>query len=139
MIRKFWLRGVDLNHRPLGYEPNELPDCSTPQIDNNRAFTKRSNQKRFLLVVSSFFNSPRVKSKIIKSGNAEEAEAPSASSAFRVYGLNSGFTCGSTGGPICVGSKAVWLLRSPPPETVAVLTTFAVIFCGTSTVRVIGG
>jgi hypothetical protein len=29
-IRK-WLRGVDLNHRPLGYEPNELPDCSTPQ------------------------------------------------------------------------------------------------------------
>ncbi len=25
-----WLRGVDLNHRPLGYEPNELPDCSTP-------------------------------------------------------------------------------------------------------------
>ena len=30
-----WLRGVDLNHRPLGYEPNELPDCSTPQIDHN--------------------------------------------------------------------------------------------------------
>src|SRR5215471_12790179 len=23
---KYWLRGVDLNHRPLGYEPNELPD-----------------------------------------------------------------------------------------------------------------
>ena len=21
---------MDLNHRPLGYEPNELPDCSTP-------------------------------------------------------------------------------------------------------------
>ena len=30
-----WLRGVDLNHRPLGYEPNELPDCSTPRTDNN--------------------------------------------------------------------------------------------------------
>jgi hypothetical protein len=29
------LRGVDLNHRPLGYEPNELPDCSTPQEKNN--------------------------------------------------------------------------------------------------------
>ncbi len=27
-----WLRGVDLNHRPLGYEPNELPDCSTPHF-----------------------------------------------------------------------------------------------------------
>ena len=31
-----WLRGVDLNHRPLGYEPNELPDCSTPHFDDNR-------------------------------------------------------------------------------------------------------
>jgi hypothetical protein len=26
-----WLRGLDLNQRPLGYEPNELPGCSTPQ------------------------------------------------------------------------------------------------------------
>lgn len=22
---------MDLNHWPLGYEPNELPDCSTPR------------------------------------------------------------------------------------------------------------
>jgi hypothetical protein len=28
-----WLRGLDLNQRPLGYEPNELPDCSTPRFD----------------------------------------------------------------------------------------------------------
>jgi hypothetical protein len=28
-----WLRGLDLNQRPLGYEPNELPDCSTPQFE----------------------------------------------------------------------------------------------------------
>jgi hypothetical protein len=26
-----WWRGRDLNPRPLGYEPNELPDCSTPR------------------------------------------------------------------------------------------------------------
>jgi hypothetical protein len=30
-----WLRGLDLNQGPLGYEPNELPDCSTPQLDSN--------------------------------------------------------------------------------------------------------
>jgi hypothetical protein len=29
------LRGLDLNQRPLGYEPNELPDCSTPHFDTN--------------------------------------------------------------------------------------------------------
>jgi hypothetical protein len=39
-----WLRGVDLNHRPLGYEPNELPDCSTPRIDhNNRPHTRQTS------------------------------------------------------------------------------------------------
>ncbi len=25
------MRELDLNQRPLGYEPNELPDCSIPQ------------------------------------------------------------------------------------------------------------
>lgn len=25
------MRGWDLNPRPSGYEPDELPDCSTPQ------------------------------------------------------------------------------------------------------------
>ena len=26
-----WLREMDLNQRPLGYEPNELPSCSIPR------------------------------------------------------------------------------------------------------------
>src|SRR5690606_25127319 len=31
LVRKNWLRGLDLNQRPSGYEPDELPDCSTPR------------------------------------------------------------------------------------------------------------
>jgi hypothetical protein len=29
------LRGLDLNQRPSGYEPDELPGCSTPRIDDS--------------------------------------------------------------------------------------------------------
>src|ERR1035438_5934633 len=44
--RSFWLRGMDLNHRPLGYEPNELPDCSTPHFDSSAAFSGRQTLVR---------------------------------------------------------------------------------------------
>src|SRR6187551_1811940 len=30
-VGRNWLRGLDLNQRPSGYEPDELPDCSTPR------------------------------------------------------------------------------------------------------------
>ena len=44
--KEFWLRGVDLNHRPLGYEPNELPDCSTPRFDDNNRVRHRQTPRR---------------------------------------------------------------------------------------------
>ena len=48
---RIWLRGVDLNHRPLGYEPNELPDCSTPHFDHKQCLRHRQtsgSQQRYL-------------------------------------------------------------------------------------------
>ena len=56
-----WLRELDLNQRPSGYEPDELPDCSIPRyLFNCLAFYPRSLPDLPLLKRYSIFFVGRV-------------------------------------------------------------------------------
>lgn len=35
-----WLREVDSNHRPFGYEPNELPTAPSRKIKEQKIYTR---------------------------------------------------------------------------------------------------
>jgi hypothetical protein len=52
---KNWLRGLDLNQRPSGYEPDELPGCSTPRANSNSRRMAR-NRKNVPIIVAFAFD-----------------------------------------------------------------------------------
>ena len=46
-LNQIWLRGLDLNQRPSGYEPDELPGCSTPRQVEGECTQGGPRVKRF--------------------------------------------------------------------------------------------
>src|SRR5580692_9095947 len=44
-----WVQGLDLNQRPSGYEPDELPGCSTLQQREGQRATRRPDCQRHSL------------------------------------------------------------------------------------------
>ena len=55
-VVNFWLRGKDLNQRPPGYGPDELPDCSTPRYEYNNIQIITTLQGIKLPIICDFFS-----------------------------------------------------------------------------------
>jgi hypothetical protein len=68
------LRGQDLNLRPSGYEPDELPDCSTPRQRDRILASYPENAKLFLIMGSGILRPGRTPSlPTLKTGSQSQA------------------------------------------------------------------
>ena len=47
-----WVQGLDLNQRPSGYEPDELPGCSTLQCGNGQPANRRRGCQRLFPIAA---------------------------------------------------------------------------------------
>src|SRR5437667_2167660 len=59
-----WLRGLDLNQRPSGYEPDELPGCSTPRLhygDTDREINPKMLFATTISPIRNFGSSGRIR------------------------------------------------------------------------------
>jgi uncharacterized protein YecE (DUF72 family) len=59
-----WLRGLDLNQRPSGYEPDELPGCSTPRAYSSARRVAR-NPKNVSLIIGFAFTATAISLKAV--------------------------------------------------------------------------
>ena len=53
-----WLREMDLNQRPLGYEPNELPSCSIPRYTVFKKWRRKRDSNPCAAYTTSWFSRP---------------------------------------------------------------------------------
>ena len=56
VVQEDWLRGLDLNQRPSGYEPDELPGCSTPRLDYGHRDDEINLKVRLAATISAMTN-----------------------------------------------------------------------------------